>query len=334
MTVKQKKEYKKVVIGGLIIIIAIISLYSYFKYDELYPSTDDAYVEANLVNVASKVSGYLTYVKVKDNQMVHKGEVIFTVESKDFELAQNQAYQNYLAQIAQTKALLNQLDIQKKQTIKDQKQYEFLKTQKIRYTNLYNANTISKQAYQNVVLEEENAKTGLSIDAAKYNQLLNVYKLTQAKESGALASLNQANLNLSYTTYISPIDGYITNLGALSKGEFIANGTPLFGIVNESEWWISANFKETQLSRIRENQPVTIKLDMYDHTFQGQVQSISYASGNTFSLLPAQNATGNWVKITQRFLVKIKVTSPSSENYPLRVGASAKVTIDTSGKVS
>lgn len=329
MSLLKHSKYKRLLIGGAIILIAGLAVYGYFKYDEFYPSTDDAYVGANLVNVASKVNGYLETVNIKDNQLVHKGDVLFTIESKDYALAYEQAYQNYLSQVSQTKATFNQLEIQKNATAKDKSQHKFLLERKNRYTDLYKADTISKQSYQDATTQEFNARTQVDTDDKKYKQLLEVYKLTQAKESQALAALKSAKNNLDNTQYKSPVDGYITNLGSLTVGEFIASGIPLFGIVDKNEYWINANFKETELSRIRPNQVADITLDMYAHDLQGVVQSVSYASGNTFSLLPAQNATGNWVKVTQRFLVRIKVTSPNNESYPLRVGASAKVVINT-----
>jgi membrane fusion protein (multidrug efflux system) len=124
------------------------------------------------------------------------------------------------------------------------------------------------------------------------------------------------------------MDGYISNLNTLMPGEFLNAGQSMFGIVSNDKWWVDANFKETQLGRIKPGQKVEIILDMYDdHKYTGTVQSMSYASGTTFSLLPAQNATGNWVKVTQRFTVRIKVDN--DPKYPLRIGASAKVEINT-----
>ena len=114
----------------------------------------------------------------------------------------------------------------------------------------------------------------------------------------------------------------------LTKGQYVAVGQQVFGLVDNDSWWIDANFKETDLERVKESQPVEIKLDMYRHSkYKGTVQSLSYASGTTFSLLPPQNATGNWVKVTQRFTIRIKVEN--NPKFPLRVGASADVQIDT-----
>ena len=104
-------------------------------------------------------------------------------------------------------------------------------------------------------------------------------------------------------------------------------GQKLFGLVDDSQWWVDVNFKETQLKRIKAGQPAEVELDMYNHKYHGTVQSISYASGNTFSLLPAENATGNWVKVTQRF--PVRVTLENESDFPLRVGASSNVTVDT-----
>jgi len=124
----------------------------------------------------------------------------------------------------------------------------------------------------------------------------------------------------------APTDGFVSNLKIYS-GQLISAGQPLFGFIDNKKWWINANFKETDLNRIRQGQKVKISLDMYNHTYTGTVNSISFATGAVFSLLPPENATGNWVKVTQRFPVRISLAD--DPKYPLRVGASANVKINT-----
>jgi membrane fusion protein, multidrug efflux system len=149
----------------------------------------------------------------------------------------------------------------------------------------------------------------------------------------AKAAYDAASLDLKHTQIVAPADGYIADFN-LRPGTMIARGQDLFALIEQNEWWLDANFKETDLKRIRGGQPATFELDMYpDHTFHGTVDSISRGSGATFSLLPPENATGNWVKVTQRFTARVRVKNSPPE-YPLRVGAlrvgaSASVTIDT-----
>ncbi len=162
--------------------------------------------------------------------------------------------------------------------------------------------------------EKDNALAAVEIAAANF-------KLAQAK-------LEEANLNLTYTKVCAPTDGHINNF-SLRPGTIVRGQMPLFVLVNNQKFWVDANFKETELTNIRKGQTATIVLDMYpDHKFKGIVESISQSSGTAFSLLPPQNATGNWVKVTQRIPVKVLMVNPDPR-YPLRIGSTATVTINT-----
>lgn len=146
----------------------------------------------------------------------------------------------------------------------------------------------------------------------------------------AAAALTKSTHDRVKTHVIASSDGIVSNV-SLRPGATVQAGTPLFAIIGSNEWWVNANFKETDLARIRLGQPATVRLDMYPTVkFDGVVDSISAGSGATFSVLPPENATGNWVKVTQRFPVRIRITNPPHDPAaPLRVGASATVTVDT-----
>jgi membrane fusion protein (multidrug efflux system) len=145
----------------------------------------------------------------------------------------------------------------------------------------------------------------------------------------ATTAVKQAELDLARTHVVAPTDGVIANL-TLQPGSTVAPGVPLFVVISDKEYWVDANFKETELKEIRPGQAVTIKSDVYpDHLFHGTVQSLSGGSGTAFSLLPAQNATGNWVKVTQRVPVRIKVEDPDPQ-HPLRIGTTASVKVKKS----
>lgn len=318
---------KRLFIGLGILIVSALGIYGYFKYDEFYPSTDDAYVGSNLVNVAAKVSGYLSAVHVANNQHVKKGDLLFSVDPKDYQNTYDQAEKNYKSQLDMADMAKQQIEVQKGQIDQDNAQLRFLKERANRYTTLYKANTVSQQDYQKAITDYNNIKSQLDVDNKKYQQFVSGYNYTVAKMDAAKSQADAAKNNLEYTKYYSPINGNITNLNTLTTGEFINASQQLFGIIDTSSWWIDANFKETQLSRIKPGQKVIVELDMYSHKYHGTVQSVSYASGSTFSVLPAQNATGNWVKVTQRFTVRIKIDN--DKEFPLRVGASAHVSINT-----
>jgi membrane fusion protein (multidrug efflux system) len=150
-----------------------------------------------------------------------------------------------------------------------------------------------------------------------------------SKLRGAAAQLDKATEDRVKTHVLAPGDGWVSNV-RLRPGTVMQAGTPAFPLVENGDWWVDANFKETDLARIKPGHPATIKLDLYPgYTIDGTVESISPGSGSIFSVLPPENATGNWVKVTQRFAVRIKITSKPDSERPLRVGATATVTVDT-----
>jgi membrane fusion protein (multidrug efflux system) len=145
----------------------------------------------------------------------------------------------------------------------------------------------------------------------------------------ASAQLDKTTHDRARTHVTAPANGWVSN-ATLRPGTVVQAGTPAFAVIEDGQWWVDANFKETDLARIKPGQKATIRLDMYPGTtLDGVVESISAGSGATFSVLPPENATGNWVKVTQRFPVRIKITSSPAPDKPLRMGASATVTIDT-----
>lgn len=318
---------KQMVIGTSIAVAVFASIYGYVKYDQVYPSTDNAYVGAKYVNVAPKVDGYIQEVLINNNQKVNANDTLFKILPTDYNLATKQASKGYDSQLAQVEAAKKQLEIQSSVIKNDQNQLKYATEQYERISALYKENTVSEQSLQQIRTSFNSAQTQLEVDTKKLAQDQQMYNLALAKASQASVGVDLAKSNLGYTSYQAPFSGIVTNLNNLTTGELVAAGQPLFVLVDTSNWWVDANFKETQLDRIKVGQKVAVSLDMYDHKYDGVVQSISPASGNTFSLLPAQNATGNWVKVTQRFTVRIKLND--DQQYPLRINASAKVVVDT-----
>lgn len=195
-----------------------------------------------------------------------------------------------------------------------------------RYIKLYKDDAGSLQDAQKYINQKIQAQKAKDEAYSSLKQALLQVEIAKAQIGAAKLSYDNANLNLGYTTLIAPDDGYVSNL-KLYKGQLVSPEQALFGFIDNKKWWIDANFKETDLDRIKPGQKVEIELDMYSHSYAGKVDSISYATGSVFSLLPPENATGNWVKVTQRFPVKIILKN--DPKYPLRVGASATVKVDT-----
>jgi membrane fusion protein (multidrug efflux system) len=189
---------------------------------------------------------------------------------------------------------------------------------------------ISKQTADTVMTEAKTAAAAVTAAQANLEQSLSALGKAGANNAtvrSAAARLAQAKLDLSHTKVIAPASGVIANF-ELRPGSMVQSGVPLFTVIGDSEYWVDANFKETELRRIQPGQKATVIVDMYrDHEFKGEVQSLSGGSGQAFSLLPAQNATGNWVKVTQRVPVRVKVLDPD-DKHPLRIGTTATVRVE------
>jgi membrane fusion protein (multidrug efflux system) len=306
-----------------IIAAAIGGLYAYSVY---YPNTDDAYVGTNLLDVSAKVGGFVQNIDVENNQFVKKGQLLLEINPEDYANSLAKAQNNQL--VATNQLIATQKSIQVAEANLNKAQSDSLLARQLatRYQGLYQTQAGSQQDMQTYIAKAQIATQQVKQDQALLEQAKEQYKASQAQLAVASNEVQNAKNFDSYTQVIAPVDGYVTDLN-LVKGQLVKAGDPIFGFVDNSKWWIDANFKETQLNRIRLGQPCEVELDMYNHKYHGVVRSISYASGNTFALLPSENATGNWVKVTQRFTVRIQLQN--DKNYPLRVGGSADVTINT-----
>ena len=325
-TRKKSKSSKNILIGLFIIAIAAYGISLYYNHTRKYPSTDDAYVNANLVNVAPKIGGFIKNINVTKNQFVHAGDLLFQIDPKDYILDSNQSAHQVSYAKEMVYAESQNIEIAKVNIAKAHADYDFAKKMADRYTNLFNQNAGTKQDMERYVNNEIQAKQQLDTMNLAYAQSYTRYKSALAQLNANKSALDTAITRAAYANVYASVDGFVTDLN-LADGQLVQPGQNLFGLVDDSSWWIDANFKETQIERIKIGQSVKVKLDIYDHEFNGVVQSISRASGNTFSILPAQNATGNWVKVTQRFTVVIKLED--DPKFPLRVGASSEVTVDT-----
>ena len=300
------KTYKIELLG---IFFCILLISSYFLYKNFFPSTDNAYVNANLINMMPKVSGLITKINVRNNQILLKQAKL------DFKLAKKSAISS-ASDIKQAEANIS----------KAKANYLYCKQMRDRYTALYQQKAGSEEAQQKFENDFKQAEQGLAQANTAYNQSKIAAASTLQKVELAKFQLDNAQNTFNSTIIIAPVSGYVSNM-SLQVGQLVGVGQNLFGVIDDSSWWIDSNFKETQINRIKPKQKVTIKLDMYPHRYSGTVESISYASGSTFSLLPAQNSSGNWVKVTQRFTVRIVLQD--SQAFPLRVGASSVVEVNT-----
>ena len=310
--------------GAIVLLAALIGGGLYWLDARHYESTDDAFVAARTFSVASKVGGYVTDIPVTDNQHVSAGDLVARIDERDYRIAIDQAnaqvasaeanIANVEAQIESQKEQIKQAQAQLEQA---QAQLQFAQEEFKRAEDLVEkgAGTVQRQQQTRSDLQAQQANTERAKTAVTSAQL--GIKTLQAQLEGAKAQLeqsqaqlDQANLNLQYTHVVAVQSGRVVKLSG-AKGTFVTAGQSLMMFVPD-EVWIVANYKETQLRDMRPGQPVDIRIDAYPgRKLTGHVDSVQPGSGTAFSLLPAENATGNYVKVVQRVPVKIVV-----DNWP------------------
>lgn len=286
----------------LIITIAVVALSAvvYFVHDALrFQSTDDAYVETTTVSVAPKVSGEVVEVLVTDNQYVREGDVVARIDDVDYKIKLEQAEAKY------ERTLLNQKNAKATFNAR-QTDIEVAKKDLDRYKSLYEKGAVSKQTLDNAQAKYDSAVAGhTSAEQGVFSSKKD--RVADADLKEIKAQRDWAAQQLKYTEIVAPQSGFVTSR-RVEKGMYAQVGSPLFVIVPDNVW-VVANFKENQLTNMKEGQPVDIKIDTYPNkVFKGEVESIQRSSGAKSSLFPPENAVGSFVKIVQRIPVKIVFT--------------------------
>lgn len=326
----------KILISAAIAIMLSVCFYVYWCHSQLYPSTDDAYVQAHLVNIAPRVNGQVEAVYVHNNGFVRKGATLFRIDNKPYQIAVDKAQATLNQSLQSAEAL--EKEVQSAEAVMAERKAELVVAQQnykriMTLVKKRSASLADGDTYTSKLRVAEAAYTAAEANLQEAKANLGKHGPDNPKVLQAKAALEQAELDLSYTDVKSPADGFISNL-SLRPGDQVNAQQSYFALVENHYWWAQANFKETDLQRIHDGQTASIKIDMYPNkTFKGTVVSLSHGSGSTFSLLPPENASGNWVKVTQRFPVRIKIED-QNVIYPLRMGASCTVEINTTHHAS
>lgn len=322
-----KHLIKKPVVAALLL-LGLTGGAGYYYLSPATRSTENAYINADVVNVAAQVAGRVIAVHVRENQSVHKGDALFDIDPEPYRIALAKAEAD-LAQAMQNERQ-DSAEIMLAQAQIAQSESDLANARNIdaRDKKLVAQHFLSQQALDDAKTRVLSLEASLAQARAKLNKARAVP--IKPDERGdvlkAQAMIAQARLDLSHTHVTAAQDGQISNL-SMTEGDMITAGAPLFALIARDSFHIDANFKETELPGIHPGEPVDIRIDMYpDQHFTGTVESLSGGTGTAFSLLPAQNATGNWVKIAQRVPVRIKL-APTDDNHPLRIGATATVTV-------
>jgi membrane fusion protein (multidrug efflux system) len=304
----------------------------YWRHTEIYPSTDNAYTGADVVRVASQINGVVKQVYVQDDDKVASGDPLFDLDPTLYDAALRNARAQFdaAASAAGTaadalKAAADKLE-SKRAALEDAiGKYRDAKAAQKPGQTPSDQLTAALKGWHDALQAFNDAES----EFAKAQDAKITVTTPTVQLRAAAAGLDKATHDRVQTHVTAPAAGWVTNV-SLRPGAIVQAGTPAFAIVEDGDWWVDANFKETDLGRIKPGQKAAIHLDMYPGlTLDGAVESISAGSGATFSVLPPENATGNWVKVTQRFPIRIKITSAPNPDKPLRMGSSASVTIDT-----
>lgn len=319
----------------LLLLIAIGSAAYWFFFIKGFEETEDAYVSGNQVMVSSQVAGNISKINVDNMDPVQAGDVLLELDDTNVKLSFEQAKSNLANAVRQ----ISQLNYTVKQLKSAVRANEITLAQAQgnlnRRVQLVKDGAIDKESFQHAKEAVELAKANLttSQNQLEANQALlldgPLSELPQIQS--AVSNLKQAWLNLERTKIRSPIKGYVARRNA-QVGQAVSVGGALMAVVTTDQMWLDANFKETQLTHMRIGQPVEIHFDLYgkDKTFDGKVVGIEMGTGSAFSLLPTQNATGNWIKVVQRVPVRIQLDPPQLAENPLRIGLSATVKVNVS----
>jgi len=321
------KKKKAFMIVGAVVLIGLVAGWFYSGYRETHISTDDAFIDGDIYTVASKVNGTVKAVLVSSNQAVKKGDLLVEIDPADYHVRLHEASATVGTERAKLSEAETKIAAAKANLELQRANLKLAEIEKTRSENLFQKEAIPRDRY-------DRAMTGYEVAAAQVKaseeqlRTAESQKLTQAstiKQKEASASL--AELNVGYTKLYAPADGYVTKKN-VETGNQIQAGQPLMAIVSLENQYIVANYKETEMGAIKPGQDVEIKVDSYPgKVFKGKVDSIMAGTGVSFSLFPAENATGNYVKVVQRIPVKIVFDQGADKDHVLRIGMSVVPTV-------
>ncbi|WP_455384852.1 efflux RND transporter periplasmic adaptor subunit [Acidihalobacter prosperus] len=311
---------------------------AWYAYDRLigqyYVSTDDAYVHGDRVPVSPQVSGTVIGIQARDTDYVRQGQVLVRLDPADARLALAKAESALALQVRSVRQDYARVDALDATVQMDRAQLAQAKDDFARQQRLRQRGMNSQEQFQHAQTAEQVARAKLALDQAQLAGARAAVGGTKLEDNPAIrqaaAAVRSAYLALQRTRILAPVSGYVANRG-VQVGQQVKPGSVLMDVVPLADVWVNANFKESELSDVRIGQPVSLQADFYGNavTYHGKVLGLSPGTGSAFALLPAQNATGNWIKVVQRLPVRIGIPAGELRKHPLRLGLSMSVTVDT-----
>jgi membrane fusion protein (multidrug efflux system) len=321
-------------VGGTVLVV--VASLVYYAFGGRFVSTDDAYTQSARAEISANISGRVSRIFVKDNQQVHKGDPLFELDNREYVIAVEDAKAKLASarlEVAALKATYRerQADVKAAEETLSYREREYEREKSLAAKGISSQEQLDAaqhalvDAQQKLSAAREQQMNLRALLANKPDINVNSHPTVQQ----AQAALEQQALNLSYTLIKAPMDGVVSKVDLLQVGDYIRAASPAFSLLSEQTVWVEANFKETELANMRTGQQATIEVDAYpDHRFHGRVESLSPGTGASFSLLPPENATGNWVKVVQRLPVRISIDD-ADPRRPIHAGLSVTVEVDT-----
>lgn len=318
---KQMRQRLFVVLFSVIVVVAVVAAAWWYFDSSNYASTDNAYVNVSSAEVTPLTSGAALSVPVHDTQMVKRGDVLLVIDPQDAKLLYAQADAAYGMTIRKVQTYFAAVAVRRADYARTKLDYD-------RRVNLVKSGAVSAEELTAVTNNFQSAKAALDAALAltQGTSVMNHPEVLAAK-----AALDTARVNLERTVIRAPVDGVVAQR-QVQIGQRVQAGMPVMAIVPISQVYVDANFKEDQLGKVRPGQPVELTSDLYGSSvkFHGRVMGIGGGTGSAFAIIPAQNATGNWIKVVQRIAVRIALDPNELKEHPLRVGLSMNATIDVS----
>jgi membrane fusion protein (multidrug efflux system) len=326
---------RSLLIGVTIALIIVLIAYGiwWFIYARHYENTDDAYVGGNVVQVTPQVGGTVLAINTDDTELVQAGKPLVELDKADAKVALDQAE----AQLAQTVRQVRTLFVNNNALVSNvtarTSELDRARADLARRQQLISTGAVSKEELDHAKVAVQGAEAALQAarEQLASNRVLTDHTSVEQHPNvqNAAAQVRNAYINLARTTLLAPTTGYVAKR-SVQVGQRVAAGTPLLSIVPLNALWVDANFKEVQINNMRIGQPVSLKSDLYGSKieYHGKVVGLAAGTGSAFALLPAQNASGNWIKIVQRIPVRISLDPKDLESHPLRIGVSMDATVD------
>ena len=337
-----RKRKLMLLVLAVVVLLAGAGVWAYHEFIGRWnESTDDAYVNGNVVEITPLVTGTVVSIGADDGDLVHEGQVLVNFDPNDAEVGLQSAQAKLARTVRQVRGLYSNVDGMKAQVNAQQAEVQKAQDNFNRRKNLAAGGAISQEELSHArddLTSAQNALANAKQQLKTTSALVDDTVVSSHPDvMAAAAQLRQAYLTNARSTLIAPVTGYVAKR-TVQLGQRVQPGTALMAVIPLDQLWIDANFKETQLRDMRIGQPVEIESDIYgsDVKFNGTVDSLGAGTGSAFALLPAQNATGNWIKIVQRVPVRIHVNAEELAKHPLRVGLSTNVEVnlhDQSGPV-